>query len=176
MKLRPVVVIIALLSATLWSSAVKAGLSKGGPSGLGSFSNVSLLGTYACSGQGYEWTTPAGGSSNKQDYSFVAASKFGGGNESGTLIITFGDTFDPFGGGFCTFTTSGTYQVNPDGSGFMGTNGTATYGNCGDFSEIAGFVVDSPAGDSLSIIPIADYTSGGTINSNVYLQTCVRQD
>jgi len=177
MRLRPVIVIIALLSATLWSSAVRAGLSKGGSSGLGSFSNVSLLGTYACSGQGYQWFTPTGGSATKYDYSFVAAEVFnGGGHISSTFTITFGDTFDPFGGFSCIYTTVGTYQVNSNGTGSSNLSGTVTSGVCDDFTEEAVLVIDSPDGKSFRINPTAGTSPGGTLNSNVGLQTCTRQD
>ena len=164
MKLRPMAIIVALMSVSVWSSTGYA------------FSNQTLVGTYACSGRGIEVLTPTAGSPVQSDYTYVAIAKYdGGGHESGKLTITFNENSSPPTGFSCTYTQTGTYTVNPDGTGSSTVQGTTVSGPCDNTTEVESFVLDDAIGTSATFIPTSDTTTGGVIDSNVALDTCERQ-
>jgi len=164
MKLRTVAVIVALMSAAMWSSTGYA------------FSDLSLVGFYACSAKGTEVFTATGGSPTELAYVAVALQRFdGAGHATGKFTITLSENSSPPSGFSCTYATSTTYTVNSDGTGSSTEVATTVSGPCGNNTEVRSFVIDDAIGSSATFIPTSDTSSVGVVNSNVDLINCERQ-
>jgi hypothetical protein len=93
------------------------------------FSSSDLNGSYSVKAAGVKTWIESGGSPLKLDVSWVGVANYdGNGNVAGSIVETIGGASESFPQVNCIGTTSGTYSVNPDGTGTEVVNLTITSG------------------------------------------------
>jgi len=134
-------------------------------------------GSYAGSGQGYEWFTPSGGQASKADVSDTVRVLFNGFTFFGTITTVAASTFSAAPAIVCTGLIDGTYQLNYDGTGTDSESITYLSGPCPNATGTESFVIDShgrvihSTATSAAVDP-----SAGTVNSLVLTSTLVKQN
>jgi hypothetical protein len=140
-------------------------------------SNASLSGGYSGVFSGFLWFTPPAATPYKSDVALTNLMTFdGAGNESGSFTSTFGVTFGAFPLSVCEGTTTGTYNVNPDGTGSITFVGTSTSGGCAQTTATETFVLGNSGKLINGVLTSASVPpAAGTVNSYVLSGTQTRQ-
>jgi hypothetical protein len=146
-----------------------------------SFSNASLSGAYAAVYHGSEWFTPPGGSDEKIDFTATGLTHYdGNGNQHGNITLVIqGDNSDLFVTQVvCTATFSGTYSVNPNGTGTKSFASNFVSGPCSNNTGTLSFVIGN-GGSELKLqatsASIVSPDTNGVINSIIETVTETQQ-
>lgn len=146
-----------------------------GPKG---YSNATLSGTYAGSIHGYVWVTDSQNNSYKEDIGTTDIITYDGkGNFTSLETLTGEITSGAFPGFVCTFSESGTYTVNSDGTATA--SGTETITNSGPCpsANFTSSAAVSPTGNTLfvNVTSVTLPPGSGTVDSVVETGVLTKQ-
>ena len=139
--------------------------------------NSILKGTYAGAGTALQWVTPTGGSAYKQDVAFAGVRNFDGkGNFGGPYTATIAATSSAGSPTICVYSTSGSYSVNPDGTGTVSETDTTMSGGCVSFDSTYNIAVSEGGNTVCSVGTNPSFAvSGAVVNSQVFSFCQTRQ-
>ena len=133
--------------------------------------NRILHGTYAGAGTALQWVTPTGGSAFKQDSAFAGVRNFDGkGNFGGAYTATIAATSSAGSPTICVYSTTGSYSVNPDGTGTVSETDTSTTMSVGcPTFDLPYNIAVSEGGDTVCLVGTnpSFAVSGAVVNSQV---------
>jgi hypothetical protein len=139
--------------------------------------NRILHGTYAGAGTTLQWVTPTGGSALKQDVAFAAVRNFDGkGNFGGAYTANIAATSSAGSPTICVYSITGSYSVNPDGTGTVSETDTTMSGGCVSFDLTYNIAV-SGGGDTVCLVGTnpSFAVSGAEVNSQILSLCQTRQ-
>ena len=134
----------------------------------GPFNNSSVKGTFACSDQGIENVTIPGYSGDLMFNEITLVTNDGKGHSSGTYSIVSRESSGSLAVFACSYTFTGNYHVNSDGSGTATNVGTLVSGPCSESTTLtSNFIVGGP-----NILVSAETSPINVINSVYGGGTC----